>query len=505
GLACVHAGHRRGGMGVDQQGNVILERLLGELGWSPGLLAEAVNGVLGPGYLARSTVSDWLHHDRLPRGPLPTVVAHLLSDTLDREVCFDELWSGRAQPAEFWVPADTGLHLPWTAAGTVKVLDDWLRHTGGSIGMDRRIFLAVSGAALTTPAWGYVDHLATGGGSFNGLADGRRSITVTAAMVDAVAATTAGLRNLSDGEGGNNDNLRFVHHHLTWVAKLLRQARFTSSTVANRLLAEWAQLAQLAAWLANDANQHGLSQRYFTTGLHAAHTAGDRSAGAYLLACMSQTAVHRGRLGDGIDLRRAARDAVELANAAHEAAKSTPAVVRAVAASAFAQAQAAVGNARGFRSSADEARALLDTPGAMDNLPPYLAWFWPSNLESCLAQGALTLTGVTSRDCRALLDNADAVLGHAATDPAGTPRNAVFHTACLARAHVAAGDLDRAVSAGQAALRRLPTVRSQRCALVLRQLEDDLAALPPARRPNSVRALQDQLRTTHAGLTERQS
>ncbi|MGH3813478.1 MAG: hypothetical protein ACRDUV_13665 [Pseudonocardiaceae bacterium] len=103
-------------MGVAQQGNVVLGALLGELAWSPSLLAEAVNGLLGPGYVARSTVSDWLHHDRLPRDPLPTVVAHLISDTLDREVCFDQLWSGRATPAELWVPADAGMARTWTPA-----------------------------------------------------------------------------------------------------------------------------------------------------------------------------------------------------------------------------------------------------------------------------------------------------------------------------------------------------------------------------------------------------
>jgi hypothetical protein len=120
---------------------VVLRTLLAELGWSPTQLAGAVNGVLGPGSVARSTVSDWLNQDRLPREPLPTVVAHLISDVLDREVSVAQLWSSRAQPAEFWVPADHGLQLSWAAAGTVGVLDDWLRHAGGSIGMDRRIFL----------------------------------------------------------------------------------------------------------------------------------------------------------------------------------------------------------------------------------------------------------------------------------------------------------------------------------------------------------------------------
>jgi len=361
-------------MGVERRGNAMLGALLGELGWSPSRLTEVVNGVLRPSYVGRSTVSEWVNQDRVPRDPLPTVVAHLISDSLDREVSVAQVWSGRAQPAEFWVPADAGLTLPWTAVGTVEVLDDWLRHTEGSIGMDRRIFLAVSGATLTAPAWGYVDHLGAGRGLLAALADERRGITVTSAMVDAVAATTAAMRNLGDGEGGNQDNLRFVHHHLTSVAKLFRQARFTSEAVADRLLAEWAQLAQLAAWMANDASQHGLSQRYFISGLRTAHTAGDRSAGTYLLADMSQTRVNQGRLDDGVDVGRAARDAVELANAACEAARSTPAAVRALAASAFAKAQAAVGNAHGFHAAAEEARALLATPGTLDTRPAYLGW-----------------------------------------------------------------------------------------------------------------------------------
>ena len=132
-------------MGVERRGNAVLGALLGELGWSPSRLTEVINSVLGPGYVGRSTVSEWVNQDRVPRDPVPTVVAHLVSDALDREVSVAQVWSGRAQPAEFWVSADAGLRLPWTAAGTVEVLDDWLRHTGGSIGMDRRIFSPLRG------------------------------------------------------------------------------------------------------------------------------------------------------------------------------------------------------------------------------------------------------------------------------------------------------------------------------------------------------------------------
>jgi hypothetical protein len=180
------------------------------------------------------------------------------------------------------------------------------------------------------------------------------------------------------------------------------------------------------------------------------------------------------------------------------AARSTPAAVRALAAARFALAQAAAGNARGFHTAADEARALLDTPGVLDGRPPYLTWFGPGALEGDLAQGALTLAGATSRQSHRLLDGAQAVLGRTATDPASTPCGAVYHAAWLSRAHVAAGDLDRAVPAGLTALRRLPTVRSRHCALVLRRLEADLAALPLTHRPAAVRSLQDQLRATHA-------
>lgn len=41
------------GMEIDQRGNAVLGTLLAELGWSPSRLTEAVDGVLGPGYVAR--------------------------------------------------------------------------------------------------------------------------------------------------------------------------------------------------------------------------------------------------------------------------------------------------------------------------------------------------------------------------------------------------------------------------------------------------------------------
>ena len=86
-------------------------------------------------------------------------------------------------------------------------------------------------------------------------------------MVDAVAAATAGIRNLGDGEGGNNDSLRFLHHHLLWATTLLRQGRFTNGAVADRLLTEWAQLVDVLGRIAAEVSgvSHGL--RPFSAGV----------------------------------------------------------------------------------------------------------------------------------------------------------------------------------------------------------------------------------------------
>jgi hypothetical protein len=48
----------------------------------------------------------------------------------------------------FGVPADTGLNLPWTAAGALDAAEE-VTDTGS---MDRRVFVHLTGGALTTPA-----------------------------------------------------------------------------------------------------------------------------------------------------------------------------------------------------------------------------------------------------------------------------------------------------------------------------------------------------------------
>ncbi len=59
--------------------NGALAALLGELGWSVARLAFEVNREMGEGYVSRTTASEWLNNSRVPRQPLPSVAAHVLS------------------------------------------------------------------------------------------------------------------------------------------------------------------------------------------------------------------------------------------------------------------------------------------------------------------------------------------------------------------------------------------------------------------------------------------
>jgi len=443
-----------------------LVALLDELGWTPARLAREINDMMRCRQVVRQTVSDWTHLGSTPRDPLPTVVAHLLSVALNRAITVEQLWLGRAKASTLWLPADAGINLPWTPSATVAVLDSWLQGGGPQqMDPDRREFMTIAGAALTVAAWGYVDSSPSRLGEISLGATGRGSLTITAGMVDVVKDTIKGLRALDDTGGGNTDNLRFIHHHLLALADWLRHGRFASTAVGDQLLGLWAQLAQLAGWVAQDAERHGLAQRYWRSGLHAAHTAGARDVGAYILSCMAYQAIGQDRV----------RDAMELADAAMDAAKNTPASVRALVVARYARAQATMGNVREFRARTEEAQVLLARPDALDTRPAWLYWF--ERLDTQTGLGLLDAVNASNRNPKALLDEADAIMSPRFALYADTmPRDVVLETLHLARAHVRHGDVDQALSHGWTVLDKARAVSSAKCLSRLRGLDAELAA-----------------------------
>jgi hypothetical protein len=226
---------------------------------------------------------------------------------------------------------------------------------------------------------------------------------------------------------------------------------------------------KLADWMAFDANQHGLAQRYFFTGLRAAHDAGYTAMAAHILADLSFQAASNGHRSDGITLGEAAR---------HHAARA-PAGVRASVDSRLAYAYAAGGRITEFeRTSAAAADTFAGRDPAAD--PPWLYYLTASHLD-CQAGYALVLAGRDrladgDRAGRGMLRQGTTLLrtgAHNVPLADASQRRALYEGAWLALAYSARGDLETACGEARAAISRLGTVRSPRSNTLLHQLSAD--------------------------------
>ncbi|MGH3806767.1 MAG: hypothetical protein ACRDRU_09060 [Pseudonocardiaceae bacterium] len=470
--------------------NVVLAGLLAELGWPNSRVASAINAIVGEGYIARSTVSEWVNKSRLPREPLPTVVAHVLSNALGTTVSARQLWPQWVGRDPEWVPADIGTEVAWTTEGTRVLVQDWLANGGNMMDTDRRNFMAISGAAVTAPAWAYLNNIDTStrpadtSAAVLGSTD-RMAFTVSPAYVNVVEDTISGLRRMDDIEGGGGTSLRAAHREFSQVADLAHNARFTDTRTGQRFMAAFAQLCQSAGWMALDAQQHGLAWRYFRTGLQAAHQASDRDIGAHILGSMSYQAATRGN----------ARDAVQLAQAATKTAQKCHPLVRAVVAGEYAYAQAAMRNHHGFSSAAAQMRTQFERTKTMGDDPKYLYWVDEHTMARHTGRGALLLALHLNGSTRTLSDEADKLLTPEVADhPDLRPRYACLYGAWLARLYVHSGDVEHAIDTATTALRRLQPVRSPMTITVLRNLDSDLATRQGTHIMPQVRQLRRELR-----------
>lgn len=440
-----------------------LAACLTDLGWSPGRLARAVNTVLGPGYVARSTVADWITKGRVPRDPLPTVTAHVLAEALGRPVPLNQLWEPGIRPSALWARADDGLPSPTAPGATVVTATRWVTQDGDD--MDRRTFLAISGAAFTGPAFTVTAD--TTAGDTPGTSP--HDTVVTPAVTDTIATTVDGLRHLDDVEGGDRSTLRYAHEQFILVARSVRAGHFTDTPTRIRTVNLWAQMAQTVGWMAMDAGLHGLAQRYLLTGLTAAHESGDPALASHIQGCLTYQAITRGQF----------RDALDLANAGITTARTAPPAVRALAAARHAHAHAALGDIHGLRQSTAEAQAHLAHPDALDSRPPWL--YWLTDLSVVTGQSLITAAFASDaadpHRSTELLTEADPLI----TDWLGThaerteDRDALLHGSWLARSYLRRDDVEQTLITATSLLNYASAVRSTQVRSILHDLETDLA------------------------------
>ncbi len=268
--------------------------------------------------------------------------------------------------------------------------------------MDRRVFLAVGGSALTQLAWTAVNTeparlaAALGGGQ------------VGTTLIEQVEQTIPRLRQLDDRQGGGGASLSFVHAQFQAVGQLLQTAEH-GGQVTRRLLVAWAELGQLAGWMAADAERHGLAQRYYLTALRAAHNAGDKALGAHVLAAMASNAADREQ----------AADAISLGTAAVELAHGGPVIVQALVCGRLAYGYALVGDAERFHALRGRARELVEHPSG--HRPRWAYWVSPQSMDHACGFQQVSLGTASSRNSRRHLGNAVTLLTPG-SPPARSPR-----------------------------------------------------------------------------------
>ncbi len=477
--------------------NPILGAILEELKWSRTRLTVEINTYMGRDYICRSTVSEWISQGRTPHDPLPTVVAHVLSDAVGRKITVADLWQRAGKESTLWVAADSCYPMPWDYRGVLRAADDWTANTGGNVDADRRVFLAVSGAALTSIGWGYADNPMPGGPF--GLQNNTSipdAITITPGIINVIESTTRELRNLDDIGGGNRNSLRIAHRHFHTLAEYVKSGKAVDAPTQQRLLTSWATLCELAGLMAFDAHLYGLAQRYWFTGLQITHTTGNPELGAHILGYLSFQAAHRGQTNDAVQLGQAAMET---------AAKGASVAVQALVTSRYAQAQAALGNDQACRAALDKASNLLTTPGALANKPEYVSWFDSRMLESQSGHSLLALTQASSRKSNRIIEQADQLLAPHMVGGSDFSldftRDALFWGSWQARSYIWRDELEQAVKTGTALIDLCRSVRSQRCVAALRQLNSELTQHRGALHKPHIAEFSQELNTAIAAAT----
>lgn len=341
--------------------NLRLTTCLDELGWTPKVLARKVNRAFGAGTVAESAPYHWRDHGSLPRSPLPTAVAHVLSQELGRTVTVGWLWHGRSAPAQALVPVDSDLARPWTTAELGGIMEDWV--VAGL--RDRRRFLATSGSALLAIVSHYLDGTAYRGSFTDRLA---RPAGMDP-LVEQVEQNLPLLQLLDDEHGGAR-HLSYVGAQFRAVALLLYEGGHSPYTTA-RLLHALGEVGRAAGWMAFDAGDHGLAQRYFATALRAVHQVNDRPLAAHILADLAFQAASRDHPSD----------AITLGEAAARTSEGAPAGARASVLSRLAYAYATAGRTTDFDRTRETARQLVESSSPDGSEPRWMYYLTGNHLD----------------------------------------------------------------------------------------------------------------------------
>ena len=353
-------------------------------------------------------------------------------------------------PEEVGTSSDPTLLRPWTAQDTLGAVRELLKG-GDSPTMDRRSFLTLSGAALTSPAHDWlisrpVDETVGRSGRF-----------IDSTFVDHLGEISDSLRKMDDKVGGGS-LVDVVHSQAAYVQTLLSECRYTDS-VGRDLYATLAELSRLAGWLSFDAGRHGEAQRFFVAALRGAHVAGDRALGANVLGFMSCQAKDIGQ----------PREATRLAESACAGYSGASPTVTAIVHMRAAQAYANVNDRTATRRSIDTALTAMGGASPQHGVPAWSYWLDEAQIQEQVGY------------CYMRLSDWPRAREHflAAISAQGNKksREGVLRQALLASTYAQQGDPDAACKTGNQAIDALVNhVDSARCIGHIRRIVGHLRA-----------------------------
>lgn len=236
-------------------------------------------------------------------------------------------------------------------------------------------------------------------------------------------AITGGQRRL-DASSPSRDLAAGARAHVELTTRTLARARRTP--YAPDIAAAASEAAGFAAWLHADMDDAGSARGHYRTAVRGARLAGEPLLGAYMLGSLAAFETDNGDAAVGLELTREAGRLVGAG--AHPTAAAWLACVRAVA-------HAALGEAR----AADRAIAAAEAAVARrDNAQPPWPWVFP--FDAAKVAGYRALVAVRLRrpaDARRAFAEA-----FAQAAPATKQRGVLMVE--MARAHIAAGEVDEA-------------------------------------------------------------
>lgn len=369
----------------------------------------------------------------------------------------------RARGWPDWLPTGDRLdvELPWTMEASLSMLAE----TAGVAVHDRRSFLTLSAGTLMAVAaqWLAVEPARLQAAVRGGRVDG--------SLVETFELRLPTLQQMLDALGGGSVR-HLADAELRVVSDILRYGSY-SERLGQRLWNVAAELGRIAGWSSFDAGFHAAAERYFMTGVRAAHTAGDRITGANVLKCLSLQLVDANR----------PQEALAIAEAARNGARQAPPRVVAMLTVREARTHAVLGDAvacERLLTRAEEAMSRADDHES----PVWAAYFDQAEYCAQVAACYLLLRQHETTDrwlAQSLALQPDDRLVDKATYLMWSAENAV-----------SLGEVDRACSL---IMEAVPSIASAKSARNRQRLYDLQQRLRPQKGNRAVAELDEQVRT----------